>query len=385
MASTSREYHVSLATVVREWSRLGITGFGGPPAHVSLLRTLCVETHAWLDEEEFEHALAATNLLPGPASTQLAIYCAWRVRGVYGAIVGGACFIMPGFVIIVALASLFLDGAAPQWVKGVALGAGAGVPAVALRTAQQLGRTSWQRTTSVGTTTWRWLVPLLIGAGAALWLPALIVVAIIATGLFEVLSRTRDAKHGSSGFLAALAPAHLIGAGVGALAWVALKIGALSYGGGFVIVPLMQHDVVSSYHWMTGAQFLNAIALGQVTPGPVVLTIAVVGYAAKGTIGAVIAACVAFAPSFLIVILAGRRFDRLRTNVRATAFLAGAGPCVIGAIAGSSISLGLLIERVWQLPILVAALLMLFVARRSLVTTLLASACAGGLFSIWWH
>ena len=99
--------------------------------------------------------------------------------------------------------------------------------------------------------------------------------------------------------------------GIGALAWVAFKVGALSYGGGFVIVPLMQHDAVSTYHWMTGAQFLDAVALGQVTPGPVVLTVAVVGYAAAGIAGGLLAAVVAFAPSFIFV---ARRRPAIRSD-----------------------------------------------------------------------
>ncbi len=124
MTSTSHDAHAPLTLVVREWSRLGVTGFGGPPAHVSLLRKLCVEKHAWIDEAEFEHALAATNLLPGPASTQMAMYCAWRVRGALGALVGGVCFITPRLIII-GLAAIFINDAAPGWIAGIALGAGA--------------------------------------------------------------------------------------------------------------------------------------------------------------------------------------------------------------------------------------------------------------------
>ena len=131
-------------------------------------------------------------------------------------------------------------------------------------------------------------------------------------------------------------PATVAGAGgLGALAWVAFKVGALSYGGGFVIVPLMQGDAVHTYHWMTSAQFLDAVALGQVAPGPVVATVAAVGYAAHRVEGAALAAAVAFAPSFVFVLLGGRQFDRVRASDRAQAFLAGAGPAAIGAILGA--------------------------------------------------
>ena len=143
-----------------------------------------------------------------------------------------------------------------------------------------------------------------------------------------------------------------------------------------MIVPLMQHDAVTAYHWMTGAQFLNAVALGQVTPGPVVLTTAVVGYAAKGVPGGLLATLVAFAPSFLFVMSGGRRFDRLRANQQAQSFLTGAGPAVIGAIAGSAVPLGLIFQHLWQVPVLAGALLWFFVLRRGVVSGLLV---AGGV------
>ena len=160
---------------------------------------------------------------------------------------------------------------------------------------------------------------------------------------------------------------------------MALKVGALSYGGGFVIVPLMQHDAVTTYHWMTGAQFLDAVALGQVTPGPVVQTVAAVGYAAAGIGGGLLAALVAFCPSFLFVLFGATHFDRIRTNPSVQAFLTGAGPVAIGAIAGSAISLGLVFQHLWQIPVLGGALLWVFVARRGVVSGLLI---AGGIGAV---
>jgi chromate transporter len=109
----------SLPTIAREWARIGCLGFGGPPAHIALLRQLCVERHRWLEPREFEDAIAACNLLPGPASTQLAIFCAWRLCGRAGALVGGACFIVPGLILILALAALFLAGSPPRWIKAL--------------------------------------------------------------------------------------------------------------------------------------------------------------------------------------------------------------------------------------------------------------------------
>ena len=178
-----------------------------------------------------------------------------------------------------------------------------------------------------------------------------------------------------------VAAASATSGGLLALAWVAFKVGALSYGGGFVIIPLMQHDAVDTYHWMTDTQFLNAVALGQVTPGPVVHTVAVVGYAAAGIGGGLLAATVAFAPSFSFILIGAERFDRLRANQNVRGFLDGAGPAAIGAIAGAAIPLALALSESWQLAILAGAVVALFVGRRGVVLTLIAAGAAGALAS----
>ena len=176
------------------------------------------------------------------------------------------------------------------------------------------------------------------------------------------------------------APALMLAAGGGVLAsvaWEAFKVGGLSFGGGFVIIPLMQADAVGRYHWMTGGQFLNAVALGQVTPGPVVQTVAAVGYAAAGLAGGLLAAAVAFAPSFLIVLVGGPRFDQVRGDQRARAFLDGAGPAAIGAILGSAVTLTRELSHPWQYLVLAGALVLLLPLRRGGVLTLLGAAAIG--------
>jgi chromate transporter len=169
---------------------------------------------------------------------------------------------------------------------------------------------------------------------------------------------------------------------VAPLVWVAFKVGALSYGGGFVIIPLMQGDAVDRYRWLTSAQFLNAVALGQITPGPVVHTVAVVGYGAAGVGGALLAALVAFAPSFAFVLLGGDRFDRIRRDDRARAFLDGAGPASVGAILGSAIPLAAALDEHWQFAVLAAAAVALLLLRRGVVVTLLGAAVLGVLVTV---
>jgi chromate transporter len=376
---------VSLAAIVREWGRIGCIGFGGPPTHIKLLRDLCVERRGWLAAREFEDAIAVCNLLPGPASTQLAIFCAWRLRGRLGALAGGAAFIVPGLVVILALAVLFLAQSPPLWVLGAGAGAGAAVPAVAVHAGAGLTGASWRGRRQTA----RWVLYLTAGAAAAATIGPWLVLMLLACGLIELTAqhaadRAADRAAQDSHAIAA-APALAVTAisgGVLSVAWVAFKVGALSYGGGFVIIPLMQSDAVSHYHWMTGAQFLNAVALGQVTPGPVVQTVAVVGYAAAGLAGGILAAVVAFTPSFAFVLLGAHRFDRIRGDRRARGFLSGAGPAAIGAIFGSAVPLTRTLTHPWQYAILGGALIVLLALRRGVVLTLLTAGATGVVIAL---
>jgi chromate transporter len=374
------ESRPGLRVLVREWGWIGCIGFGGPPAHIALLRELCVTRRGWLSDDEFEDAIAATNLLPGPASTQLAIYCAWRLRGVAGALVGGLSFIVPGLVLILALSALFLAASPPDWVLGAGAGSGAAVAAVAVQAAANLAPASWRR----AAVPVRWVLYALAGAISAATVGAGVVLVLLACGAIEVTLRGAWPNHEAAAshawpLLVAVAASS---GGLLALAWVAFKVGALSYGGGFVIIPLMQHDAVDAYHWMTDSQFLNAVALGQVTPGPVVHTVAVVGYAAAGLGGGLLAAAVAFAPSFSFILIGADRFDRLRANRAVRTFLEGAGPAAIGAIAGAAIPLALALTEGWQFAVLAAAALALFVLRRGVVVTLVAAGAVGAIASV---
>jgi len=253
------------------------------------------------------------------------------------------------------------------------------VAAVAVHAAAGLLPASRQRARDAGRARQRrWVAYLIAGALAAATVGPWVALVLLACGAVELTARVpRDPRS------SAILPMPTLAAGavsVGVLtsvAWVAFKVGALSYGGGFVIIPLMQADAVNRYQWMTNGQFLGAVALGQITPGPVVQTVAVVGYAAAGLTGGLLASAVAFGPSFAFILLGARRFDELRANASARAFLDGAGPAAIGAIAGSAISLARALSEPWQYCVLAGASVMLFVLRRGVVPTLLAAAAAG--------
>jgi chromate transporter len=369
----------SLGTIARAWTRIGLTGFGGPPAHIALLRRLVVEREQWIDAREFEDANAACGLLPGPASTQLAIFCAYRVGGIGGAIVGGLGFVVPAVVLILALSVVFLAHAPPLWVRGAGAGAGAAVAAVAVHAARGLLGPSLRRVREQRARALRWGGYLAAGVAAAALIGPYLVLVLLACGLLELaLARRPSAAPAIHwGPLAALAHGVARSGALGSLAWTAFKVGALAFGGGFVIIPLMQGDAVHTYHWMTNAQFLNAVALGQITPGPVVATVAAVGYAAHGLLGGLLAALVAFSPSFSFIVFGGGRFERLRENANARAFLDGAGPAAIGAILGAAITLAGALHRDWQFAVLAAAAVALLLAGRGVVQTLLAAAVIG--------
>jgi len=303
---------------------------------------------------------------------------------VAGALIGGVCFIVPGLILILALSVLVLDRHAPAWVLGTAAGAGAAVPAVALRAAWTLVPAS-RRSANRRAAKVRWMTYVVIGAVTAATAGSYLILALVACGVLEIVARGRENTR-TAGPVRVAFPWVLghVGStgGIGALCWIALKVGALSYGGGFVIIPLMQHDVVSTYHWMSGTQFLSAVALGQLTPGPVVQTVAAVGYVAGGIGGGLLAALFVFSPSFLFVLAGAPHFDRIRENLSVRSFLRGAGPAVIGAIAGSAIPLGRSFTHLWQIPILAGALIVLFVLRRSVVTCLLVAGFVGLLMAL---
>ena len=368
---------VGLATVAREWTRIGVTGFGGPPAHIALLRELVVTRRQWLDARTFEDANAACGLLPGPASTQLAILCAYRVAGAAGAVVGGLGFVVPAVVIIIAVSGAVLGHAPPTWVRGAGAGAGAAVAAVAVRAAADLVSPSRARARAAGHSERRWLAYVLAGVASAALIGAYLVLVLLACGALELTIQRREQTT-----IGLLLPGVVATGGLGALAWTAFKVGALSFGGGFVIIPLMQGDAVHVHHWMTNQQFLAAVALGQITPGPVVATVAAVGYAAHGIGGAILAAAVAFAPSFCFILVGGRRFEQLRVNKGPRAFLDGAGPAAIGAIFGAAITLAAALSEAWQFGLLAVAAIALLVLRQGVLQTLVAAAVIGVIVAL---
>jgi len=346
---------VPLMTVLREWGRIGVIGFGGPPAHIALLRETVVERRRWVDARDFEDANAACQLLPGPASTELSIYAAHRVAGPAGAMVGGLAFILPGLVLTIAIAAFALQSDPPEWVAGLGAGAAAAVVAVVAQVGIPLAAAAVRGRSR------RAVVYVLIGAAAAVFTGPSVVLVLLVCGAVE---RSWQRRHEVNAVAWPLA-----------LIWTALQAGGLSFGGGFVIIPLMQGDAIG-HGWLTHDQFANAVAYGQITPGPVTHTVAMVGWGAGGLPGAILASVVAFAPSFAFVLFGARGFDRLRGRPGPRSFLDGAGPAASGAILGAAILLAAALGPAWQWAVLAAAALAL-VLKAPPILVLLGGAAAG--------
>jgi chromate transporter len=273
---------------------------------------MMVERERWLSAREFQDAVAATSLLPGHASTQLAIFCARAVAGIRGAIVGGLAFIVPGFVLIVLLAELFLAHGRNDAVRGASAGVAAAVVVVIVVAGIGFARSY---ASIHGALLLRSVAYALAGAAATVSLGPWVLAVLLGSGIVEVALRLRR-------------PAAIVWLGstakLGALAWTAFKIA-------------------------------DAVALGQLTPGPVVLTVSVVGYAVAGVAGAALAAAVAFAPSFAFVLVGAPYFAQLRERPGPRAFLDGAGPAAVGAIFGAAALLAPQAWKEWWQPLVIVA------------------------------
>jgi chromate transporter len=319
------------------FARLGTTAFGGPAAHIALMHDEVVRRRRWLTEEHFLDLLSATNLIPGPNSTELAIHIGWQRRGWAGLIVAGVAFIVPAMAITGGFAWAYVRfGAVPAvgWllygVKPVILG-------VVVQAIAGLGPKA-ARTTG-----------LRVLAGLAALFVALgvheLVVLLAAGASAHALARVpRKPTDGAASLILPLAPAAAVGvAGVvtlPALFWVFLKTGAVLFGSGYVLLAFLRADLVERLGWLTEAQLLDAVAVGQITPGPVFTTATFVGYLLAGVSGALVATLGIFLPAFVLVALSGPLVPRLRASPGAAAFLDGVNAASLALMAVVTVQLG---------------------------------------------
>ncbi len=359
---------VSLAELALLFLRLGLTAFGGPAAHIALMQAEIVERRKWLTKEEFLDLLGASNLIPGPSSTELAIYIGLRLAGWQGLLLAGTCFILPAFLLVMGIAWIYVRFARLPQVTGVLYGVKPVVIAVVLQALWNLGRTALKTRFLGGVGILATVVAflnlspilLLFGAGALTgsrqWIsdrgksavaPLLSLLGLIATLVALPLLLSRGAAT-----FPVLNPKSLF--------WVFLKFGSIVYGSGYVLLAFLRADLVARLHWLTATQLLDAIAVGQVTPGPVFTTATFIGFVLDGPRGAIIATVGMFLPAFLFVAVSGPLVPRLRKSPLAGAFLDGVNVASLALMAVVTWELGraALVDGVTIALALVSALLL---------------------------
>ncbi|HTT67512.1 MAG TPA: chromate efflux transporter [Gemmatimonadales bacterium] len=326
MTSTAR---ARLGELARLFLKLGTVGFGGPAAHIAMMEDEVVRRRRWLSREEFLDYVGATNLIPGPNSTEMAIHVGRARAGTPGLIVAGACFIAPAVLVVGAIAWAYVRFGTLPAAAGVLYGVKPVVIAVVLQALWGLGRTAVK--------SW-WLAALgaAAAAAAALGVHELLV---LAGALVLGTLRGRASEPGTGARSLGLATASgagvagapvVVAGGVGAAAlglWplfgIFLKVGAVLFGSGYVLLAFLRADLVSRLHWLTERQLLDAVAVGQVTPGPVFTTATFVGYVLRGVPGAAVATVGIFLPAFVYVALSGVLLPRLRRSSVARSALDG--------------------------------------------------------------
>jgi chromate transporter len=321
---------------------LGTFGFGGPIALAAYMQKDLVEERKWVSSQDYVEGLAFSQLSPGPLAAQLAMYLGWVRAGTVGATLTGAAFVLPSFLMVMALAALYVHYGRLPWIQGTFYGIGAAVIAIIARSAYKLIRSTlkkdrllWALFTALAiTTAWTeseivWLFLLCGVVSMFVKAPPQLGVAPGAMGTFLGFENLVTGAHGAA-----------TAATMGTLFVFFLKAGAFVFGSGLAIVPFLYGGVVGQFHWLTERQFVDAVAVAMITPGPVVITAGFVGYLVAGPIGATLAALAVFVPPYLIVIAGAPYYRRFAKNLQVKAFVQGVTAAAVGAIAGAAFILG---------------------------------------------
>lgn len=321
--------------------RLGTLGFGGPIALAGHMEQELVEQRGWISAQEYKEGLAFAQLAPGPLAAQLAIYLGW-VRGrVLGATFTGIAFVAPSFLMVLVLSELYVRFGGLPWMQGLFYGIGASVIAIIARSALKLVRMTLGRDQVL------WML-FAVSAVVTAWTESEIIWVFLVCGIVPMVlrGRQRAAATGTFAFLPA-APGLTTGlagsASLGVLWKILVYFAGASlfvFGSGLAIVPFLYGGVVQQFHWLTERQFIDAVAVSMITPGPVVITVAFIGYLVAGIAGAILAAIGVFLPVYLITVLLAPHFHRVAKNQQVRAFVDGVTAAATGAIAGAAVILG---------------------------------------------
>lgn len=320
--------------------RLGTFGFGGPIALAGHMQKDLVEERHWISKQDYLEGLALAQLMPGPLAAQLAMYLGWVRARVLGATLVSAAFILPSFAMTVAIAAAYLRYGGLGWIQGAFYGIGAAVIAIICRSAYKLTKLSLKRDLLL------WAIFLATGAITAAT-ESEIVWLFLGAGVLAILVKAPPRLRPGPSVAAALLPAWLVTGLAGPQPDVLWRIlgyftaaGAFVFGSGLAIVPFLHGGVVNEYHWLTERQFLDAVAVAMITPGPVVITVAFIGYLVAGPAGAFLAGLGVFLPTWLFVVVPAPYYRRIAQNAQIQAFVGGVTAAATGAIAGAAFVLG---------------------------------------------
>ena len=329
---------ISLSRFVGYFLKLGTLGFGGPIALAGHMQRDLVEARGWVSKQDYLEGLAFAQLSPGPLAAQLAMYLAWLRAGITGATLVGVAFVLPSFLMVLGLAALYVHFGSLSWIQGMFYGIGAAVIAIIVRSAIKLVR---------GTVGRDWLLWAIFTALAitTAWTKSEIVWLFLLCGVIAMFVKAPPlipSRATSAMFVGGVGPL-LTGihglasiATVGVLFLFFLKAGAFVFGSGLAIVPFLYGGVVAKFHWLTERQFVDAVAVAMITPGPVVITAAFIGYVVAGPVGALVAAWAVFAPPYFIVLFGAPYYRRFAQNRQVKAFVQGVTAAAVGAIAGAA-------------------------------------------------
>jgi len=338
MTDMTTAKHGPMGEMVRYFLRLGFLGFGGPVALVGQMERELVDDKKWLTKEQMREAIAICQSLPGPLAIQVGIYIAYLRCGFWGAWAGGWAFILPNFVIVAALGALYVYLGDLQPVTAIFYGVSPAVIALILHSCYRLAKLGMEDWLQWAIAAVCLVVTVVLQAEVALLFIGAGIVGILYYG--SLLTRTPKALSiAVPPVLAALAP-DASGSIVGKLLLFFLKAGSLTFGSGLVIVPFLEQGLVQQFGWLDQRQFLIAVAIGMISPGPVVITATFVGYLVAGFWGSVASTIGIFLPSFLFILIAAPLLARHRGNANVQGFVKGAYAAAIGTILGACILLG---------------------------------------------
>ena len=383
VASSSKER--TLHGLVRYFLGLGASGFGGPIALVGFMHRDLIEDRRWFTEDEFQQGLTVAQTMPGPLAAQTAMWLGYLHAGARGAMAVAIPFVLPPFLLVTAVAILYADYQGLSAVHAIFLGVGPAVIAIIAIAAYKLARATNKADPIL------WVIAAVLCASTVISGSEIVWLFVLA-GLFGALyyggglARTSGAASFSPlGTLAAIKGFAWAGSGVsvGTLAWFFFQAGLFTFGSGLAMVPFLHEGVVEQHHWLTEQQFVDAVAMGLISPGPVVIMATFAGYLAFGLVGAVIATVAVFLPALLLVVIPGPLIRRHEDNARLKGFIKGATAAAAGAIAGAAIVVAdSIVEDAWSVVIAVAALALLLQPwRRIGEPMLVALAAAVGLIA----